>query len=61
MARKNHPKVRYVKVTREVVALAALAQQRMDAHDREFRLSARVMGSRRITGRMTRALRAQAI
>lgn len=60
MGRKNHGNGRNIKVTREVIAMAALAAYRADQHDPDaMLLPGRVFGSRRITGRMLKALRGQ--
>lgn len=62
MGRKNHKGSRHVKVTREVYALAVVASHRASLagiEDGDF-LPGRVFGSRRITPRMLKALRAQA-
>lgn len=62
MARKNHTKGNRIKVTREVYALATLAAYRADAsveQGGDF-LPGKVMGSRRISRRMLKALREQA-
>lgn len=61
MARKNHGTNRRIKVNREVYALAALAAHRAcDRHPDELYLPNRVAGSRRVSRRMLKALKAQA-
>ena len=62
MARKNHPKGNRINVTREIAALAMLATYRADAameQGGDF-LPGKVMGSRRISRRMLKALKEQA-
>lgn len=62
MARKNRKGGNKVKVTREVFALAVVASHRAALRNQEDGnyLPGRVFGSRRITGRMLKALKAQA-
>lgn len=62
MARKNRTGRKQVKVTREVFALAVVASQRaaLAQDEQAAYLPGRVFGSRRITGRMLKALKAQA-
>lgn len=62
MARKNHRNSKRIVVTREVASLAALAMYRADARQEQGTdfLPGRVMGSRRISRRMLKALREQA-
>ena len=63
MARKNHKSSRNVTVTREVFALAAVASQRaaLAADPQAGYLAGKVFGSRRITRRMLKTLKAQAV
>lgn len=63
MGRKNHKSSGQVQVTREVYALAVLAQHRAEQEmvEGEYSLPVAVFGQRRITRRMAKALRAQAV
>lgn len=61
MGRKNSTGNRRVKVTRELYAMAQVAAQRAAYDGSDDRLAGRVAGSRRISRRMLKALRAQVV
>lgn len=61
MPRRNSTSNRRVRVTREVFALAAVAAHRAAQQEQGEFLPDRVMGSRRISRRMLKALKAQVV
>lgn len=60
MGRKNSTGNRRIRVTREVYAMAQVAAQRASYEGSDDRLALRVAGSRRVSQRMLKALKAQA-
>lgn len=60
MGRKNSTGNRRIRVTREVYAMAQVAAQRAAYEGSDDRLALRVAGSRRVSQRMLKALKAQA-
>lgn len=61
MGRKHTSGNRRIKVTRELYAMAQVAAQRAAYEGGDDRLALRVAGSRRISRRMLKALKAQAV
>lgn len=61
MGRKNTTSNRRIKVTRELYAMAQVAAQRASREGSDDRLALRVAGSRRVSRRMLKALKAQVV